>query len=110
MWYVVMHGLARITTDSDAQSGNGIVVNTQQEAVFVGHFKLERRGTSTLNPIASAEMIGVQTGHHLRFITEISRASPDRNTRLMPRTGQNGVLTFRPIHRKEVQWFVMCIG
>ncbi len=106
----VARSLTIVAAQSDAQTGNRVVVNACRDSVFVGNLKFIRTVCAALNPVAAAEAVGVQSGKELCLVAEIARASPETDTSLMPCTRQNGVLSLRTVDREEVKRFVIGVG
>ena len=52
-------------------------------------------------------MVGIQSGQQLSLVAEVARAAPERDTRLVPRAGQDGVFALGAIDSEEVQRFVV---
>ena len=98
-----------VAAQSYAQPRHAVVIHAQGNTVFVSYIKLHGRLVSFLNPTRIREVVAVQTSHQLRLVAEILVATPERDTRLVPRTWHDGALTLRTIDGKEVQWLVVGI-
>ena len=105
----VADGMAIVTTDTDAQAGNRIVVNAHGATVLVGNVKLQRRLRTLVNPSRVGEVIGVQTCQELCLVAPVTITAPERGSRLMPGGRHDDVLAFWTIDGKEIQRFMIGI-
>ena len=96
-----------VGAQTDTESGNGVVIHTEGDTVFVGDIKLQRRLMSLMDPTCIGEVVSIQTGKELCLITEVLIASPERDTCLVPGGGEDGVLTLGAVYRKEIQRLMM---
>ena len=108
--HTVVHGLSEIATQTDAQTRDGVVVDTGRKAILVGCLKLERLRGTRLDPVERTELIGIESCEELGFVAEVAMTSPHRNSRLVPGTRQDSVLAFRTVYGEEVEGFVISIG
>ena len=99
-----------IAAQTDAQTGNAVVVHTGADTKLIGNLVFRGRLRAALNPVATGKLIAVQTCEQLHLIAPVFLTPPERDTCLMPGTGQDGVLAFRTIDRKKLQRLVMGIG
>ena len=98
----VANAMSVVGAQTDTESGNGVVIHTEGDTVFVGDIKLQRRLMSLMDPTCIGEVVSIQTGKELCLITEVFIASPERDTCLVPGGGENGVLTLGAVYRKEI--------
>ena len=103
----VMGGVTIVAAHSEAQSVDGVIVNTTCKAVLVGGLELKRRAGTVVNPLVAVKEHGIQTSHHHHLIFQLAAASPERKTRIVPGRGEDGVLALRTIHREIVQRLVL---
>ena len=103
----VADALAVIAAQAQTKAGDRIVVQSEGYTIFISYFELQRIGCSLLDPVGVSKVVGVKASQQLRLVTELPVTAEERHTRLVPRRGQDGVLTLRTIDGEEVQRFVV---
>ena len=105
----VADALAIVAAQTDAQSGDAVVVEAQGYTIFIGHIIFQWRCRSFMYPSCVGKVVGVQASQQLCLIAEIARAAKKADSCLVPCGGQYGVFAFRTVNREEVQWLMMGI-
>ena len=105
----IANALAIVATQAQTKAWNRVVIQAQGYTILISHFELKWVGSALLNPVDISKIIGIKTSQQLSLITELLITAKERHTRLMPSTGQDGVLALRTVNSKEIQWFVVSI-
>ena len=91
-----------ISTHSDAQTLDAVVIDTGTYGIAVCNLELVRTVCSVMNEIVALETFRVKSGEQLYLIAPLLRTSPQRYTHLMPCIRQDGILTLRSVNREEL--------
>ena len=106
----VSDAMTIVSAESYAQARNSVVIQTKRYAILIGNVELQWRLMAFLYPADIGEVVGIQTCHELRLVSEVFISAPQRYTRLVPRTGHDSTLTLRTIDGEETQRFVMGVS
>ena len=106
----VVGTVAQIATYTQAQTFDAVVVDAYGSGIGCRHLELVGASRSVMNPTLVAKSVGVQTSQEHGFIAPVTSLTPQAHTRLMPCTGQDGVLALGTIDGKEFGRQVGIVG